>query len=365
LIEEELLRELNVIINPDIKFNRILVQEDENNRWEIYFEDFMLNRIQLSRMGSGIKTILLVLLNLIVRPKIENNDRNVYVYAFEELENNLHPSLQRRLYNYIIKYSENHLTYFFITTHSNVVIDVFSSYEKSQLIHVLNNGSFSRTNTILSKAGTKHILDDLGLKASDILQSNGVIWVEGPSDRNYINKWIKTLCPELSEGMHYLVMFYGGRLLSNLTFDIDWFNEEVIPLLRINKNAFVVIDRDGKKINDNINETKSRIVKEIGVNSCWVTSGREIENYLSSKIVSRWLLEKHKVKVDFTQDKYVKIEENILKSGDKIRVKYNESKTVYSSELSKYIDIESLDILDLRENLEKLVEKIKLWNELG
>ena len=32
------------------------------------------------------------------------------------------------------------------------------------------------------------VLDDLGAKASDIFQSNGIIWVEGPSDRIYIKK---------------------------------------------------------------------------------------------------------------------------------------------------------------------------------
>ncbi len=32
------------------------------------------------------------------------------------------------------------------------------------------------------------ILSDIGFKASDILQANGVIWVEGPSDRIYINR---------------------------------------------------------------------------------------------------------------------------------------------------------------------------------
>ena len=200
-----------------------------------------------------IKTILLVLLNLIVRPVIENKDRDSYIFAFEELENNLHPSLQRRLYNYIRKYSENHSSYFFLTTHSNIVIDAFGTEKNSQLIHVINDGNKSTSTTILSYNGTKKILNDLGIKASDILQCNGVIWVEGPSDRNYLNRWLEILAPNLKEGLHYSIMFYGGRLLANLTFDFDWFNSEVIPLLKINRNAFVVLDRDGKKMNTKIN----------------------------------------------------------------------------------------------------------------
>ncbi|GAF05954.1 ATP-dependent nuclease [Saccharicrinis fermentans] len=363
LIEQELLNELNAIINPDIIFTRILVQLKNNNHWEIFFEDANKKSIALSKMGSGIKTVLLVLLNLVVRPVIENKNRNSYVFAFEELENNLHPSLQRRLYNYIRKYSENHSSYFFLTTHSNVVIDAFGTDKNSQLIHVINDGDKSNSTTILSYNGTKQILNDLGIKASDILQCNGVIWVEGPSDRNYINRWIGILAPDLKEGLHYSIMFYGGRLLANLSFDFEWFNNEVIPLLKINKNAFVVLDRDGKTMNAKINDTKNRITKEIGENNSWITKGREIENYLSDKTISDWLLDKHGFKTSFTNDKNTKLEENIANSSKTINLKYNLSKTVFSSEIADYIDKDSLAILDLNENLKNLLSKIREWNE--
>lgn len=363
LIEQELLNELNTIINPDIIFTRILVQLKDNNQWEIFFEDANKKSIALSKMGSGIKTVLLVLLNLVVRPVIENKNRDSYIFAFEELENNLHPSLQRRLYNYIRKYSENHSSYFFLTTHSNVVIDAFGTDKNSQLIHVSNDGDKSSSATILSYNGTKQILNDLGIKASDILQCNGVIWVEGPSDRNYLNSWLEILAPDLKEGLHYSIMFYGGRLLANLTFDFEWFNNEVIPLLKINKNAFVVLDRDGKTMNAKINDTKTRITQEIGGNNSWITKGREIENYLSDKTIANWLLEKHGFKSNFSNDKNTKLEDNISNSNKAINLKYNSSKTIYSSEISQYIDKDSLDVLDLKENILNLIDKIKDWNK--
>ncbi|WP_055446039.1 AAA family ATPase [Lacinutrix mariniflava] len=363
IIEKILLEELNVIINPDIHFSRILVQLDENNKWELFFEDANQKRISLSKMGSGIKTVLLVLLNLIVRPKIENKNPNSYVFAFEELENNLHPSLQRRLYNYIKKYSKKHAAYFFLTTHSNVVIDSFGTDKNAQLIHVSNDGDKSTSKTVLSYNGTKQILNDLGLKASDILQSNGIIWVEGPSDRNFINKWIEILSPELKEGLHYVIMFYGGRLLSNLSFDFEWLKKEVIPLLKINRNAYVVIDRDGKTINTKLNETKVRIKEEIGENRCWITKGREIENYLSDETLSNWLNENHKYKVEIVNNKNIKLEENIINSNNKIKLKYNLNKTIYSSEISEFINVDSISIMDLNEKLNELIEAIKEWNK--
>ena len=47
-----------------------------------------------------------------------------------------------------------------------------------------------------------------------ILQANCVVWVEGPSDRIYLKHWIEAVTSELIEGLHYSIMFYGGRLLS-------------------------------------------------------------------------------------------------------------------------------------------------------
>jgi hypothetical protein len=48
--------------------------------------------------------------------------------------------------------------------------------------------------------------------ASDILLSTCIVLVEGPSDRLYLNYWIKGIAPDLEEGTHYSIMFYGGRL---------------------------------------------------------------------------------------------------------------------------------------------------------
>ncbi|MBK9248674.1 MAG: AAA family ATPase [Ignavibacteria bacterium] len=364
LIEKKLLEELNLIINPDIIFTRILVQNNDNDYWEIFFEDANKNRIALSKMGSGIKTVLLVLLNLIIRPEYKEESKATYIFAFEELENNLHPSLQRRLYNYIIEYSKKHSAYFFITTHSNIVIDIFGANENAQIIHVENDGVRSKTTTVLSTKETKHILHDLGIKASDLLQCNGVIWVEGPSDRNYIYKWLEILDPDLKEGLHYSIMFYGGRLLANLSFDSESFNKEVIPLLKINRNAFVIIDRDGKITSPKLNDTKRRINLEIGDDHCWITEGREIENYLSDEVVTNWLLGRHGTNVQFVNDKNTKLEDNIRNSTKKNIVTYNSSKTLYSSEISEFIDPDSLNIMDLKNRLTRLVEVIREWNRM-
>jgi putative ATP-dependent endonuclease of OLD family len=363
LIEKKLLDELNNIIKPDIEFTDIITQLNNDSHWEINFEIADGTRIALSKMGSGIKTILQVLLNTIVIPNVQNLEYPRCVFAFEELENNLHPSMQRRLFKYLINFSQKHNSIIFITTHSNVVIDIFSDNPSAQILHVKKELDETIVYSTQSFSSHKQILDDLEIKASDILQSNGVIWVEGPSDRNYLNRWLTLLEPKLKEGFHYSIMFYGGRLLSNLCFDYEWLQEELIPLLRINTNSFVMIDKDGKRVSDKLNSTKTRIQQEIGENNCWITKGREIENYLTSQTLENWLLNKHNIDVKVKENKDEKIENNLSNSLSNIKLKYSSNKSIYSNEIRDYITVSDLDILDLKSKMKALVDCIWRWNK--
>lgn len=365
LIEKTLLNELNKIINPDISFTRILVQQNENSYWEIYFESADDGRVPLSKMGSGVKTVLLVLILLYVMPNIERKTPNDYVFALEELENNLHPSLQRRLYYFIYEFAKSTNCIFLLTTHSNIVIDLYNSLDETQILHISKNEKRTIIKSTLKEGELKTILDDLDVRASDILQSNGIIWVEGPSDRTFINNWLKILDDNLIEGYHYSIMFYGGRLLSNLTFDYDLINTELIPLLKLNSNSFVVIDRDGKTVSVKLNETKTRIQNELGGNKTWITKGREIENYITNDALQKWLQNDYSISCAFDNESNTKLEENIFKIGKQTgKIKYNLNKNKYANEIVKYIDKTNFENLDLKQNLENLISTIKKWNKI-
>lgn len=360
LINRFFLDSLNRILNPEIEFTNIITKKDGTS-WEIYFEHKDNGFISLSKMGSGIKTIILTLLNLLVVPEIEKKEKKAYVFAFEELENNLHPALLRRLFAYIIDYCEKHKAYFFITTHSSIVIDIFGNYENAQIIHVTDRGDQSICTAVSSHLHNKNILKDLDIRASDLLQSNGIIWVEGPSDRVYINRWLSLIDPQLKEGIHYSILFYGGRLLSNLSFDFEWFEKELIPLLKVNHNAFVVIDRDGENEEAQLNETKQRIQQEIGEDNCWVTQGREIENYLSDTSLSNWL-KKNGYDVDIKNDVNTKLGDTIAPLAPKIN--YDKNKRGYSTEIIEYITKDDSSVLDLNAKVGLLVIAIKDWNAI-
>lgn len=363
LIEKKLLDELNKITNPDIFFSRILVQLNDQNYWEIYFENEIDGRIPLSKMGSGIKTILLVLLLIVIEPELNKKQISNHVFALEELENNLHPSQQRRLYYYLYKYSIENKCMFFFTTHSNIVIDLYNKLENTQILHINRIENSTIIKSINQYSELNQILDDLDIKASDILQSNSIIWVEGPSDRTFINKWISLIDSNLVEGYHYSIMFYGGRLLSNLTVDYENLEEELIPLIKLNRNCFVVMDRDGKTINPKLNKTKERILEELGQGKIWITKGREIENYITNNTINAWL----KKNYSFNGEINTKIDdkfETIIESEPSLsKVKYNLNKNKFANEIINFVEETDLNYLDLKLNIEHIISLIKNWNK--
>ena len=135
LVRDKLLSKLNDIMGEDITFTEIITQQidtESSTKWEIFLREEGKGRIALSNSGSGLKTILMVLVYTILIPSVEGKNISNYIFLFEELENNLHPSLQRRLLKYLEELT-NDGAIFFLTTHSNVTLD---AYQNSDLINI-------------------------------------------------------------------------------------------------------------------------------------------------------------------------------------------------------------------------------------
>ena len=138
IIEDDLLAELKLIFGRDGKFLDIGVQEldgkgdETENYWEVYIREEKKGWIPLSKSGSGLKTVILVLLNLLVVPKIEDKEKSRFTFAFEELENNLHPALLRRLFQYLEDYAVKEKATIFLTTHSSIALDFFGISDNAQ-----------------------------------------------------------------------------------------------------------------------------------------------------------------------------------------------------------------------------------------
>lgn len=301
--------------------------------------------LPLSSLGTGIHEVVIL---AAAATAITKN-----IVCIEEPEIHLHPSLQRRLVKYL---SENTDNQYIISTHSAHIIDSSGA----AIFHVKNDTAATKIALVQSNNEKFNICCDIGFKASDIMQSNCIIWVEGPTERIYLKHWINALPCNLIEGIHYSIMFYGGRLLSHLSADDNIVND-FIALRKLNQNSCIIIDSDYTNDNHNLNSTKKRLRKEFNNQSgfAWITTGREIENYIPPDIISDSLKEIYnnmKKLVSFGQyDKiyyYINSRGKTVTEPNKVRLAHTVTKRPAV-----------LDVLDLRSQIMRVIEFIKNANK--
>lgn len=313
-------RELNELISP--KYYNITLQNTDWDdisktlkckfkyhaglKWESLskiptkeeFSELLNDKDQrLTEAGSGYAEILYILIELKIHRK-----RGVKCFLIEEPEINMHPRLLRQLATYLSELCRKEEIQFFITTHEALLIN--EALKNDGKIHqVSKKGGISTVVSTPSDEQLRQLVyDQLGNSPGDILLANYVIWVEGPSDVIYIKYWLNQAGVKEST---YTFMFYGGSCISRISFDhID--EEILIHLCGLCAHWTIVIDSDinGKKTQDkqlldhdgpfhpslknHLKPNAKRFWKEYNEH-CWITGGKEIENYVHHEVLKEVL----------------------------------------------------------------------------
>ncbi len=301
--------------------------------------------LPIESLGTGIHELIILATAVTLHDNV--------IFCIEEPELHIHPILQKKFIEYLYNNTRNQ---YFITTHANSFFDI----PYVDIYHCRLENDFTKCTKVKGSNDKLEILSDLGYKPSDLLLSNYVIWVEGPSDRIYLNHWIKSKDEKLKEGIHYSIMFYGGRLLSHLDYeDEKKVENDFIELAKLGRHSCILIDSDKKQKNSKLNATKERIKNAFTDNQqfVWITDCGEIENYLDIDNYNNAISKVHKIANKQKKHKYHKLtylDSENTKSINKVLV------------AKKYVEIEAnaakTDNFDLNDRLNELVGKIKEAN---
>jgi len=211
------------------------------------------------------------------------------------------------------------------------------------------------------------VLNNIGAKNSDLLQVNGLVWVEGPSDAVYIKKFLEMYISEndlepLIQGRDYEFAIYGGALLNSYYLYEKENNEEylkrLVSIVSQNKNFYVVMDSDAILGEEGVvDRSKFRKAKDYIARSI-----DEISAKYKYEYIGYWY-SKGSVKYR-TIESYITLNQKVLKE---IGVKKFGEGNKRSNALRVIGYLENHKILlkniniDLENEIKKLYEKIVKW----
>jgi hypothetical protein len=308
------------------------------------------------RLGEGYTEILILAINFIMYPHA--------ILLVDEAAQHVHPFLQKK---FLLYCSECMNSQIFLTTHSFIFID---NYLADTILYITHNDKRSCIQRIDIDDQKYKALFELGTYPSDYLYANVIVWVEGPSDAPLIEHALSVVAQDVKKKIHYITMFYGGRLRKH--YSIDDNSDKLINVLNVGRRVIMICDRDGEDETDPLDKEKVRLNFECLQKDCfpWTTEGREIENYLSNEVISNAFKELLKIpNLELQLDRNQKLSDllqskkHLVNRGNRRWLNYNAHKAEIMKLITNHIKTKKhLDRGDFLEKINEVANIIRRCN---
>lgn len=193
---------------PDIQdLNSIRTEHDISS---LEYTEFG-RKLDILYSGTGLKHFLDVL--------IKTTLSGAQILLLDEPEMGLHPDLQRRFIEYLVKLATKKNLQIFIATHSPVLLNYTTDI---QCYRIINSKGTREINKVPTEAN-QLLLSDLGIRPSDIFNYDICLMVEGQSDVIFFEHILRVLYKDDFNGVAVTVIQYGGdaaAAISNGTLQI-------------------------------------------------------------------------------------------------------------------------------------------------
>lgn len=245
--------------------------------------------------GDGTQQLIVILYSL-----YKHKDETGKLFFIEEPEMYLHPGILRKFIEVINSdVFENHQ--YFITTHSNIVLDTSADTNIKMSIFKFKKVSNKDDNagkTFLVEQcnnGDVSLLNELGVRNSSVFLSNCSIWVEGITDRLYLKHYLELYYKKnpkekvYRENIDYTFIEYGGGNVVHFNFDEKIDDSNSINAKYINNKIFLIADNDNMKPRTKKANRKEKYKGLLG-NNFYELSATEIENLITFETLKQILI---------------------------------------------------------------------------
>lgn len=321
--------------------------------------------------GDGTQQLITMLFSI-----FKHKDEDA-VFFIEEPELYLHPGLLRKFIE-VISLDMFNKTQYFITTHSNIVLDTSAdaninmSIFKFKKLKDQPNDRQEQFTVEQCNNGDVSLLNELGVRNSSVFLSNCSVWVEGITDRLYLKHYLKLYTdkyPEkkqFRENLDYTFIEYGGGNLVHFNFDPKD-SSDTINAKYINNKIFLIADNDNSQPDSKKGQRKVHL-KEVLNDNFYELPVVEVENLITQEILKEVLISQNKDKEAIISQKLNKERKFQNKKlgrfidecfGDELRKYSAESGTINNKlEFCKKVIEKTTEYEQLSPEAKELTEKI-------